>query len=259
MTAKSQSPRRKRARREVVVETPDADAAFVAALEKDAVRRSDAVTSYLRERDPIAQFGDMAGPLLRQETPPPVVPVPGRESRSVFDDERRQRYLEFLEMTGAKLRGAAYAGVSIQAVEVTVRSDPEFAMAVQAALDSHAEAIRLEFYRRAVTGVVKEVYAGGRRVGYAREYDNRLLKDYADRYGEPPTNPDAPRGEEATGARHVHFHLNTGRGEPMIPLQHIRDDDLRRIEAAFSEAERIEREEQELAEESGKVLEGEVV
>lgn len=80
-------------------------------------------------------------------------------------------------------RGAACraSDVSLTVVAGWLCSDPVFRAMVQMAKDEVKDNVAGEVYRRAVKGLVRDVWHQGRRVGTQREYSDRLLELLAKR------------------------------------------------------------------------------
>ena len=55
------------------------------------------------------------------------------------------------------------------------KTDPEFALAWDAALDASIQMAEGEVYRRAVHGVLEPVYQGGKKTGSVRRFSDSLL------------------------------------------------------------------------------------
>jgi hypothetical protein len=88
----------------------------------------------------------------------------------------------FLDAVGSGLfdnAAAAHAGVDRKSPQRWKSEDPAFAKAyAEASVEHHRnrlETMEAELYRRAVTGVDKDVYYKGEVVGTVREYSDTLL------------------------------------------------------------------------------------
>lgn len=77
---------------------------------------------------------------------------------------------------GSTLKDAcAAAGISKQNAYQARQRDEAFAVAWAEAWEDGAEVMEAELFRRAVTGIDKPVYQGGKLVGVIREYSDTLL------------------------------------------------------------------------------------
>lgn len=79
---------------------------------------------------------------------------------------------------GGSLRMAALAvGVHRHTVDIDWRrADPEFAAAVEQAMEEGTDRLEEEAIRRGRDGVVKPVFQGGEQVGEITEYSDKLLE-----------------------------------------------------------------------------------
>lgn len=84
-------------------------------------------------------------------------------------------FLAHLAETGILSDAAAAAGVDRSNVFRRRQDDPEFAQAVEQAIDMAADKLEAEARRRALEGVEEPVYQGGQLVGTKRVYSDALL------------------------------------------------------------------------------------
>jgi hypothetical protein len=84
-------------------------------------------------------------------------------------------FLAHLAETGILSDAAAAAGVDRSNVFRRRQDDPEFAQAVEQAIDMAADKLEAEARRRALEGVEEPVYQGGQLVGTKRVYSDSLL------------------------------------------------------------------------------------
>lgn len=84
-------------------------------------------------------------------------------------------FLAALSVHGVLSRAAQEAGVDRVTVWRHRESDPEFAKACQEAIDLATDALETEARRRAIEGVVEDVYHQGVVVGQRRNYSDQLL------------------------------------------------------------------------------------
>jgi len=82
-------------------------------------------------------------------------------ARLKFDDAAKERYLTVLAATGFKTRAAKAAGVSCQTVATHVENDPDFAEAMQGALEDY-HARFMEHWDRLVYEGTEEPIIGGK-------------------------------------------------------------------------------------------------
>ena len=84
-------------------------------------------------------------------------------------------FLEAYAKTGIVRPAAEIAGVSRQTVYEWQEHDEAFTIGFNQARQAADDAIRAEIHRRAIEGIDKPVYQGGRMVGTIREYSDTLL------------------------------------------------------------------------------------
>ena len=84
-------------------------------------------------------------------------------------------FLAALSVHGVMSRAAEAAGVDRTTPWRRRESDPEFAKACQEAIDQAADALETEARRRALEGIVEDVYHQGVVVGQKRNYSDSLL------------------------------------------------------------------------------------
>jgi hypothetical protein len=90
--------------------------------------------------------------------------------------QRKRRTLLTLLAQGSRIGVACEAiKVSRQAVHLVRRREPEFNQQVEDALAVGATALEDEALRRAVEGVDRPVFQGGKLCGHVREYSDTLL------------------------------------------------------------------------------------
>lgn len=145
----------------------------------------------------------------------------GRRSRKLTDGERAlamQVFLDHFAKNANLTQAAAAATVSRQTVYVWQEHDTDgFAERFHVAEAQANDAIDAEIHRRAITGTLKPVYQGGKKVGSIREYSDTLLiflaKSRMEKY------------------RDTTKHEHSGPGGGPIPLA-IGPEDAARIAAA---------------------------
>lgn len=91
-------------------------------------------------------------------------------------DARRRAFLAALRECGTISRACAASGLDRGESYKLRKADPEFAAGWDAALESFADALEDEAKRRAVDGVERPVYQGGKLVGTVVERSDRLLE-----------------------------------------------------------------------------------
>ncbi len=99
-----------------------------------------------------------------------------------FTEQRKEVYLNELRRTGIKKQARIVANVSPSCVERHRKRHPEFQQAELDSLVSYCQKIEEEINRRAIEGVSRPVYQGGKQVGSIREYSDALLIRLAKRH-----------------------------------------------------------------------------
>ena len=89
---------------------------------------------------------------------------------------RQARFLAAVGQGYSIRHAAATAGVSTATVYTRWLADPAFAEAYRSAVEQGTQAMEDEARRRAVEGVARPVYQGGKLVGHVQEYSDRLLE-----------------------------------------------------------------------------------
>lgn len=96
-----------------------------------------------------------------------------------FTEKRKEIYLAELRRTGRKTYARLAACVSSACVLRHRKKDPTFEELEIHAMAGYNRDLEDEIHRRAVEGVAKPVYQGGKKVGSIREYSDRLLIEKA--------------------------------------------------------------------------------
>lgn len=94
------------------------------------------------------------------------------ERRIKFDDDQKRIFLREYAATGLKARSAEKATVSLLTINNHIDNDPDFAEAVDEALQTYRDSVVQEVNRRGKVGVLKPVYNKDGRV-YEPVYDER--------------------------------------------------------------------------------------
>lgn len=89
---------------------------------------------------------------------------------------RKRKFLAALAGGQTITMAAKVVGVSTQTVVNERKRDPQFDQDVDTARDGLAEHLETEAYRRAVTGVKRDVFQKGEKVGEETVYSDRLLE-----------------------------------------------------------------------------------
>ena len=89
--------------------------------------------------------------------------------------QAKARFLAEFAICGNVLRAAQAAGVGRRTVYDWLKQDEAFERLHAEALEDALDALEEEARRRAVDGILKPVYQGGRLVGGIREYSDTLL------------------------------------------------------------------------------------
>lgn len=95
--------------------------------------------------------------------------------RTVQKGDWKTVFLKTLAMSGVVTTACRKAKISRQTAYKTREEDAGFAMAWEEALDAAADGMEEEAHRRAVVGVLKPIFQGGKKVGSIREYSDTLL------------------------------------------------------------------------------------
>lgn len=103
-----------------------------------------------------------------------VMATKARTSRTRKRDWK-PAFLAAFEETGMITRACELAGVGRTTAYEARQRDEDFALAWADADERATEAMERELYRRAVEGIDKPVYQGGKKVGTIREYSDTLL------------------------------------------------------------------------------------
>lgn len=90
---------------------------------------------------------------------------------------RKRRFLEAMARVGT-IHGASRETGIHRSVHYEWMKDPEYAAAFAEAEEAAIDAMEAEARRRAVEGVTRPVYQGGRHVGDITEYSDQLLMFY---------------------------------------------------------------------------------
>jgi hypothetical protein len=84
-------------------------------------------------------------------------------------------FLSVLRKTGNVTTACAKAKIERSTAYRRKTDDKDFSAAWTVALDEAADHLEAEAWRRAVAGVLKPVFQGGKRVGQVREYSDTML------------------------------------------------------------------------------------
>jgi hypothetical protein len=93
----------------------------------------------------------------------------------ITTEQRKQTFLDELARRGIVTDAAIAAGVDRKTPYLWHAKDEQFAAAWVDALEQATDAMEAEAFRRAVEGIDKPVFQGGRKVGSIREYSDTLL------------------------------------------------------------------------------------
>lgn len=99
----------------------------------------------------------------------------GKQKKTGWTPEKRAKFLAELAQTGNATLSAKLVGLSKARAYVLRKEDAEFSAAWDDAISESADLLEAEARRRAVTGVEKPVYQGGKLVGHVQEYSDTLL------------------------------------------------------------------------------------
>ena len=101
---------------------------------------------------------------------------PGNTAATVFDDSRKMIYLKALSKMGRPYQAASEAGVSMQCVKRSRKSDPDFAEAEISAKEIQVEWLENRVDEMAFEGIDEPVYQGGELVGHKKRFSERLAE-----------------------------------------------------------------------------------
>lgn len=124
----------------------------------------------LRERD-----GQVHPPKIKLR-PHEAEILKDAQPHNEFTDERKQRFIELLMSYGVKHKCAKAVGICPYTFNLHMKKDPEFAEAVNLALEVFRDTLEEVIIDRAVHGWVEPLTSGGMVVGYVKKFDNRLLE-----------------------------------------------------------------------------------
>lgn len=102
----------------------------------------------------------------------------GRKLTNITPEKRKELFLAQLRREPNITKAAKAAGYARRYMYALRDEDPDFARAWDEALDESLDAAEGELYRRAIKGVLKPVYQGGKKVGTVREFSDTLLIFY---------------------------------------------------------------------------------
>lgn len=103
--------------------------------------------------------------------------APIQKGRVPFNKSAQVRYLMYLARFGLKNSAAQYAGVSSEAVRFySKNTNPDFADAINEAMDIFKESLEQVALRRAVDGWEEPVYQKGELVGTIHRHSERMLE-----------------------------------------------------------------------------------
>jgi len=92
-----------------------------------------------------------------------------------IDPQDVVRFLARLSVEGNISAACRYSGISRSTVYRMQDDVPEFRHAMQLAIENAADVIDLEIHRRAVVGIKRKVFQGGKQVDVVREFSDQLL------------------------------------------------------------------------------------
>lgn len=100
----------------------------------------------------------------------------GAETRiRAISHAKKRAFLAAYAECGTIVHAAELAGVSRRSHDNWIASDPVYAAAFRDAGEQAIQRLEQEARRRAIEGIEKPVYQGGKQVGVAREYSDTLL------------------------------------------------------------------------------------
>ena len=114
----------------------------------------------------------------RKKRPPAPAPAPSPEPkpRARPHTNTLESFCLHLSRTGSITYAAARAGLDRRRLYRLKAEDEEFAAQWDEALQLGVERLQDDAMRRALDGVERPVWRGGKRVGSIRQHDNRLMQ-----------------------------------------------------------------------------------
>ena len=106
-----------------------------------------------------------------------------QETLEKIERERKAKFLRLYAVNGNLTTSARLTPVARSTVWLWTEMDEAFSQAYHRAKSEHLEVVEAEIYRRAVRGVIKPIYQGGKLVGRVREFLDILLIFYAKALG----------------------------------------------------------------------------
>lgn len=140
-------------------------------------------------------------------------PAPARQPVRLWTVRVRTAFLEALAELGQVRAAARAAGISPQRVYRERQKCPEFAKAWNEAMDRALDALEETLLDRAMNGVEKQVYYGGKSCGSVRHYSDALAM-FLLRARRPETY-----GRAATGEAQTAPSLPGTKGDPVALIE----------------------------------------
>ena len=104
------------------------------------------------------------------------LPTKKPSSNLKLTEPMKQHFIELVKKTGNPVTAAAAVGVTPTTVNKHKSSDSEFADAIELAKAIYLSKVEEELYKRAVTGVEKDIYYQGAVVGKETVKSDKLLE-----------------------------------------------------------------------------------
>lgn len=160
-----------------------------------------------------------------------------RKKLQRYTDEVHRRFIENYEVTGQISTAAKAAGVSLDTIYKQKKIHPTLVEEMEIAHHKYCDSMENEMRRRAIEGVVEDVYYQGEVVGTKRVYSDKMLETLMKK-----ERPDAFRErKEISGAgggpleiNIVQFDATTNKPQPTEVL----DAQSRRTEAIETKEEK---------------------
>jgi len=93
----------------------------------------------------------------------------------MLTDQRKKEFLKFYTELGVVTKAAKIVGITRQSVHQLRKKDEDFALCMKEAKEEYVDNMEAEAKRRAVDGVIEDVYYQGEKVGEKRVYSDKLL------------------------------------------------------------------------------------
>jgi hypothetical protein len=155
---------------------------------------------------------------------------------------REKTLLDVLRIGGSISKAAEAAGLAIRSIRRWKSQNAAFAERFNEALETGCDRLEDEAVKRAISGVERPVYQGGKLVGTELIYSDRLLELLL-KSRRPHIFREPRGGADATASVHVNFELSTARDTVLGRLREISERQAAKAEKSIGEelGEQIDR------------------